>query len=232
MIIATPEAEARVLGTSFALRVDDKTTAIEVSEGIVRFRQISDGRTVDVPAGYHALTGKNAFSPKPLPATGRLLREYWTNYTGNFLQEALVDPTIASHPDGFDYLPKFESEPLRRGLRFGERLRGYVQPPKTGLYRFVLSAVHVETRLLLSRSEKPEEVVQGAHRSERGGDDLNDVTPVPLEAGRMYYIEVAHESDGGNDHLTVIWQAPSGDPEIIPGKFLSPYPAKPKKGKP
>jgi hypothetical protein len=59
---------------------------------------------------------------------------------------------------------------------------------------------------------------------------LNSVTPVPLQAGRKYYIEIVHESDGGEEHLTVIWQAPGRDPEIIPGEFLSPFPIKEKKG--
>jgi len=51
------------------------------------------------------------------------------------------------------------------------------------------------------------------------------------QAGRKYYIEVVDESDGGDDHLTVSWQAPGGEPEVIPGEFLSPFPTQEEKGK-
>jgi len=120
---------------------------------------------------------------------------------------------------------------LRRGLRFTERIRGYVQPPQTGLYRFALTTIHVETALHLSPTDRPEDMVQVAWRApDGGGTSLQDVTPVPLQAGHKYYVEVVHESDGGDDHLTVSWQAPGGEPEIIPGQFLSPFPMQEKKG--
>ena len=123
--------------------------------------------------------------------------------------------------------------PVRAGLRITERIRGYVHPPKTGLYRVALTTVHVETALRLSRTDRPEDVVQVAFRTPSGnvGPSLQEVTPVPLQAGRKYYVEVVHESDGGEDQLAVSWQAPGGEPEIIPGKFLSPFPTQDKKGK-
>jgi hypothetical protein len=95
------------------------------------------------------------------------------------------------------------------------------------LYRLALTTVHLETVLLLSRTDRPEDVVQVAFQApDGGGTSLQDVTPVPLQAGRKYYVEVVHESDGGDDQLAVSWQAPGGEPEIIPGKFLSPFPIK------
>lgn len=234
LVIVTPEAEARVLGTRLTLMTETNATQLEVIQGEVKFTRVSDGKAVRVRAGNHALAAAN--SPlAALPTTGRILREYWTNLANGSLvtagstlnwKRSLVVP-----PDGHDYLPRFESAPLRPGLRFSERIRGYIQPPKSGLYRFALGTVHVETVLHLSRTDRPQDMVQIAFRGADGaGPSIEEITPVPLQAGRQYYVEVIHESGGGDDHLTVLWQPPGGDPEIVPGEFLSPAPVQEKKG--
>jgi hypothetical protein len=233
MLIRTPQAEARVIGTRFTLTAETNATVLSVAEGKVKFTRLSDGKSVKVSAGHSIWDTELVL----LPATGRILREFWTNLVSNSLTPA--GTTLRSkrvrvaRPDGFDYLPRFESISLGPGLRFTERIRGYVQPPKTGLYRFALTSVHVETVLLLSRTDRPEDAVQIAFQApdSKVGPSLQQVTPVPLQAGRKYYIEVVHESDGGDDHLTVSWQAPGAEPEIIPGKFLSPFLTQEEKGK-
>jgi hypothetical protein len=233
MLIRTPQAEARVIGTRFTLSVDTNATVLDVAEGKVKFTRLSDGRSAKVTAGNSIWDAELVL----LPETGRILREYWTNLVGNSMTPAgstLRSKQVRSQrPDGFDYLPSFESRPLAPGLHFRERIRGYVQPPKTGLYRFALTTVHVETVLLLSRTDRPENAVQVAFQTpdSKVGPSLQQVTPVPLQAGRQYYIEAVHESDGGDGHLTVSWQMPGGEPEIIPGKFLSPFPTQEEKGK-
>ena len=48
--------------------------------------------------------------------------------------------------------------------------------------------------------------------------------PIPLKAGRRYYVEVLHKEGGGGDHISVKWQLPSGEQEApIPGNRLSPF---------
>lgn len=231
LVISTPQAKVRVLGTKFTLQVRNETTRLEVQAGTVRFERTRDGVQVKVTSGNYSEAADGVHLAS-LPATSHLLREYWTNYTGNFVQLVMADPAMASHPDGYDYLPSFESQPFRTGLHFGERLRGYLHPPKTGWYRFALAGIGAEVPLLLSRTEKPEDIVQVAFGNAEGtGTDLNNVTPVPLEAGRMYYIESADETVGVGEHLTVTWQRPDGITQVIPGEFLSPYAAPRKKGK-
>ena len=232
MVIVTPQAEARVLGTRFSLTVGTNATSLEVSEGKVKFTRASDGKMVKVGAGNHSVAAAHT-ELSALPATGRILREYWTNLASNVLFPAgstLDSSRSVDKPDGWDHLERFESKRLPRSTPYVERIRGYVHAPTNGLYRFAITTVHVEAALHLSRNDKPEEVVQVAHRNPIGGDTLNHVTPVPLQAGRKYYIEIVHESDGGDDQLTVMWQAPGRDPEIIPGEFLSPFPIQGKKG--
>lgn len=111
---------------------------------------------------------------------------------------------------------------MRRGsANVGSRLTQFQH------YRFAVSSVDVETALHLSRNDTPGEVVQVAWKHPDGGDPgLDKVTPVPLQADRKYYIEAIHESDGGKDHLTIMYRAPGREPEIIPGEFLSPFPTK------
>ena len=46
--IRTPSAEATVLGTSFAINADPDQTVLQVNRGNVRFRRLSDSRSLDV----------------------------------------------------------------------------------------------------------------------------------------------------------------------------------------
>jgi hypothetical protein len=62
LVIATPQAEARVLGTVFRMVVDAASTRLEVREGKVRLTR--EGKSVDVPAGQYA----TAAAGQPLAA--------------------------------------------------------------------------------------------------------------------------------------------------------------------
>lgn len=69
MIFATPHAEARVLGTSLRLVVDGASTRLEVREGKVRLTRLSDGKSVDVGAGFYALAAAGVeMKTRALPA--------------------------------------------------------------------------------------------------------------------------------------------------------------------
>ena len=234
LLVRTPQAEARVLGTKFTLTVTNNATRLDVAEGEVRLTRVSDGAHADVPAEYYTIAATNV-ELAALPMTGRILREYWTNLTSHSLAPAgstlRSKRTSADIPDGWDYLERFQSKPVPRAPRFVERIRGYVHPPTNGLYHFAITTLHVETALHLSRSDKPEDLWQIAWKRPNGrGPTLDEVIPVPLQAGRKYYIEIVHESDGDREQLAVSWQAPGGEPEIIPGKFLSPFPVQERKG--
>ncbi|MGH7341819.1 MAG: DNRLRE domain-containing protein, partial [Candidatus Rokuibacteriota bacterium] len=56
-VVTTPHSEVRVLGTKFRVIVAE-TTRVEVEEGRVRCRRLSDGATVEIAAGLFALAGK------------------------------------------------------------------------------------------------------------------------------------------------------------------------------
>ncbi len=58
VILATPHAEATVLGTTLALRVSADATRLEVREGRVRFTRLEDRASIDVSTGHQALAMK------------------------------------------------------------------------------------------------------------------------------------------------------------------------------
>jgi hypothetical protein len=73
MVFATPQGEARVLGTSLKILVDNGlkgSTRLEVHEGKVRLTR-SDGASVEVVAGHYAVAAAGVdLAAKPLPSPG------------------------------------------------------------------------------------------------------------------------------------------------------------------
>jgi len=55
LVILTPHAEAKVLGTTLRLLVDPNKTRLDVMEGKVRLTRKPDGRSVDVASGHYAV---------------------------------------------------------------------------------------------------------------------------------------------------------------------------------
>ena len=86
LLITTPHAVARVLGTVFKLTVDAKSTRLDVREGKVQLKRSSDSKTVDVGAGNFAVAGEGvelASRPGPVdeillvPAQGEISGVEW-----------------------------------------------------------------------------------------------------------------------------------------------------------
>ncbi len=68
LVIATPHAEARVLGTRFTLLVEEESTRIEVREGKVRLTRRGGLAVVDVAAGHFAVAAAGTpLVSKPIP---------------------------------------------------------------------------------------------------------------------------------------------------------------------
>jgi hypothetical protein len=58
MVLATPQAEIRVLGTRFVASVEPAATQVEVREGRVRLSRLSDSASVEIPPGYFAVAAE------------------------------------------------------------------------------------------------------------------------------------------------------------------------------
>ena len=68
MILVTPTAEARILGTRFALSAIGNATRLSVAHGKVLLKRLSDGRSVTVPSGYQAVAStRSELAARPMP---------------------------------------------------------------------------------------------------------------------------------------------------------------------
>jgi hypothetical protein len=235
MVLTTPQAEARVLGTRFTLSVSNNLTRLEVAEGKVRLTRLADRETVKVPAEHCAIAaGQDAMAV--LPKTGSVNREWWSNVSWKGPSDALDDPRFPGHPDGRDRMNRFEMEAVTTN-RFGLRLRGYVHPPVTGDYEFWLAAQQ-EAQLFLSPDERASAKMliatsfstgaprdwdaDLAARRARGDGSSRWSGAIPLKTGKRYYIEAIVTVPQGEGHLSVAWKRPDAIRELLSGEFLSP----------
>ena len=68
MLIYTRSAMFEVLGTQFEIEAGLSATVLNVTEGKVRVKRLSDGRTVDVPAKHRVIAAADReMSPVPVP---------------------------------------------------------------------------------------------------------------------------------------------------------------------
>jgi hypothetical protein len=73
MVLVTPQAEIRVLGTAFRLSVDpddDGATHLEVEDGKVRAKRLADGKAVDVARGTSVRVAKGTATLTAQPDAG------------------------------------------------------------------------------------------------------------------------------------------------------------------
>jgi hypothetical protein len=113
------------------------------------------------------------------------------------------------------------------GNEYGCRIRGYVHPPVTGDYTFWLASDDYG-ELWLSTDDTPDKKQKIAHLNHAVGhrnftaDPTQKSAPIPLVAGRRYYIEVLQKQGGGGEHVAAGWTLPGGVQERpIPASRLS-----------
>ncbi len=232
LIIDTPAAEARVLGTRLTLEAGANSSRLAVEEGKVLFTRLADGASVRVAAGEYALVAPAA-PLAHLPATGTISREWWNGVSWHGASESLDDPRFPGKPDGRDLASRFEFGPVETN-QFGLRFRGFVHPPETGEYEFWLAAAP-EAQLFLSPTDQPSRKVliasaysatapRGWDTPQRGGSLRSGL--ISMEAGRRYYIEAILAAPEGEAHLSVAWKRPGAPRELLDGRHLSPADSK------
>jgi FecR protein len=236
MAIKTLQAEARVVGTRFTLTAGSNATRLDVTEGKVRFIRRSDEESVKVGPGHYAVVAPKC-ELAALPFTGGLLREWWTDVKAQDLFGLTQDPRFPGRPTGRDAAPNFECT-IAATNQFVVRLCGYIHPPITGDYNFWLEQPPADfdkigsAMLLMSPTENPEESVPIARTSGGGGMMISPYVgtgftkappPIPLVAGRRYYIEALMLIKRGQAQLSVAWQPPRQDREVLGSNFLSPW---------
>jgi ferric-dicitrate binding protein FerR (iron transport regulator) len=94
LVIATPHAEVKVLGTRLSVGVSPGSTRVEVSEGRVRVTRQPDGASVELTAGLHAVASPGV----PLAARPRE-RVIWSfDLEDGLRPAALLEGKVAPGP--------------------------------------------------------------------------------------------------------------------------------------
>jgi hypothetical protein len=118
---------------------------------------------------------------------------------------------------------------------WGGRMRGYLYPPQSGEYTF-WTASDDDSEVWLSTDDDPANAtmicnVEGwmnyqdwTYGSGAPGNTYKSA-PIPLQAGKRYYIDVFFSDGTGGGFATVAWGGPGigAGPVVVDGRYLSPF---------
>ncbi len=216
----------------------------EVEQALVRARERVDaanaeartaaeqvsGEHGDLMARMAALTVRDARAPDvATDGRGTVLTRHWRGIgvdvgprvrSGDFTPQRPPDELFLSTGVNFEGT---------RGTRFYQRHLGFVHPPRSGEYRFLIVSDD-DSSLFLSSGEIPEQKRLIASSATVRPGEIPERRPhlsdaVSLEQGRRYYLEVHHLQRDGVEYLTVMWQPPeAADFRPVPPEVLSPWP--------
>lgn len=171
--------------------------------------------------------GSNPLVANSLP--GALTEEFWFGVEGERLEDLYANPAFLEGPDLRRFI--FQSEGSRWvGSHTGTRIRGYLTAPQTGDYFFWLSGDD-EVRFWLSPDEDKfnKELLINPHLyvsyQEYDIEASQKSRVVSLVEGETYYVEMQwKEAGGGGDSpVSLAWQQPGGQRELIPIEHFSSY---------
>lgn len=149
---------------------------------------------------------------------------YWENVTGTNVEDLIARDTYPENPDEIIELDSLSS-PSGRGDNYGTLVKGFIEAPVSGEYRFFVSGDD-ETEFWLSPSENLEEAtmlatVPGWTYQNEFDKYTSQTTPIQaLAAGQRYYFEIRHKEATGGDHFSVAWEGPGIGQEIISAEYL------------
>jgi predicted esterase len=158
---------------------------------------------------------------------GSIRCDIWHNLEGGQITETIADGELSVAPGETRSLDQFELNPAPEEPQ-ACALRGYVIPPATGDYTFVISGD--DTALLYLSKDSTYSAVRiiATVPSYTGVRDFKHFTaqtsqPIKLIAGKHYFIEALLKNDQGASHVSVGWTLPDGtDESPIPGNRLMP----------
>ena len=157
-----------------------------------------------------------------------LLREVWTGINSSDIWALFADPRYPDNPTSSGLIDDFRG-PRNVGDAYGTRVRGFLHVDVTGDYRFTVTGDN-QTKFMLSTDEteansRPVAELTGwTGVTEFHKFSSQNSGAIRLEAGRKYYVELAHQEGSGGDHFGVYWRTPNNSTRaIIPKANLSPY---------
>ncbi|MGA2660050.1 MAG: lamin tail domain-containing protein, partial [Verrucomicrobiota bacterium] len=166
-----------------------------------------------------------AQAQSPAPVVFGVYRLLWTGLNPNLgntldmLTNTIDNPSWPDNPDPAYTMifTNFETE-VNSGLNYyGQQVRAFVVPPTNGNYLFWIASDDA-SELFVSTDETPANKAPAAWVGDYSWTPAEDWTkypsqqsaPIPLEAGRRYYLEALMQQGSGGDNLSVRWQLPDG----------------------
>lgn len=152
---------------------------------------------------------------------------YFDDVPGNRVENLTGIARYPDNPDETVRLVRFESA-ANRGNNYGTLVRGYIQPPASGRYRFFVSGDD-ETQFFLSlttSAEDAQRVASVPSSTSRNQFTMFSSQTSPyfdLEVGQRYYFELRHKESTGGDHFSVAWEGPGFGRTIIESEYLYSY---------
>ena len=135
------------------------------------------------------------------PGAGKIIREWWFDVSGTTVSNLTSDPRYPDSPDGLEFV-KFARAPENWAEQFGSRLRGWLFPPETGDYTFLVEADD-EGQIRLSPDQDPANAVMIASTAGEA-----ESQPQSLVAGERYYFEALMKGGTIADLFVVSWEGP------------------------
>jgi len=144
-----------------------------------------------------------------------VLREVWEGIGGTDLASLTSSPDFPNRPTSTNFVTDLFEAPVDVHENYGQRLHGYVVPPKSGAYTFWVASDD-QGSLFLSTDENPANARQIARvdswtSSREWEKEPNQrSSPITLTGGKAYYVAALMKEGGGGDNLAVRWLMPDG----------------------
>ncbi|MEM1085137.1 MAG: PA14 domain-containing protein [Verrucomicrobiota bacterium] len=167
---------------------------------------------------------------------GFLTRQIWLGIPGEGVESLVSNPLYYyADPDVADTIAGSEVS-QSQGDNYGQKLLGYLIAPANGDYTFWIAGDD-NCELWLSTDDSKFTRQRIAYVADDAQGGVNDFTapqqwdkmpsqqsePITLIAGQRYYLEILHKENSGGDHLSVAWQIPGGQQELIPASALESF---------
>ena len=156
-------------------------------------------------------------------AAGLVKRELFLNLTGATVADLTASTNFINNlPDSVTLFGSFEA-PSNVGSDYGQRMSGLLVPGVSGSYVFFIasddqSELWLSTDETLGHKQLAASVTDftGIREWNKFPDTQNNAAaPIPLQAGKRYYIEALMKQGAGGDNLAVGW--------VLPGQYVDPF---------
>lgn len=172
-----------------------------------------------------AAAAASADGPTGPGTSSSVLAERWDGVGGSTIEEFNKSSVYRQAPPSQTIALDGLELPRTGEKDYGVRIRGYLLPPVDGEYRFWIAADD-RGALYLSSDDSPDNKVviaytpqsTGAGEYEKNPEQITG--PIELKAGKKYYFEVLYKQGDGKDNLSIAWQPPGEDRQVINSQYM------------